>query len=437
MSKNILRDVLPPTKRSIRDIPLSSSKQKTPDVTSEIGKFKLVDSIETKKSFNFGGKNVWLAVIATIVVVFVILSTVFAGAEVTIKPKQENVDISANFDAIRVGDEVAINTAIAIPYKIITIDSQGSRSTSNVEVKEVDKKASGDIIVFNEYNSSDLRLVKNTRFETSDGLIYRIQKSVIVPGLKKSGGKTIPGSVTVTVYADAPGEKYNIGLVDFTIPGFKGSDKYNKFYARSKTAMTGGYSGTMKIVNDSELEKMRGEIYSDLESELKEKIYSQVPDNYVLFSDGIFMSFENQPNVDEGDSVKVVEKGILNAVIFNREELGGFVARNVVSGLGEDRVDILNIEDLEFSIENKENIEPWNDTSLKFSLSGNAQFVWLFDEEKMKNDFIGQPKRNVNSILSNYVGIQEAEVAISPFWKMKFPNDVDKIKIKRVLGSNE
>ena len=34
-------------------------------------------------------------------------------------------------------------------------------------------------------------------------------------------GKNIPGSVDVKVYANEPGEKYNIGLSDFTIPVLK------------------------------------------------------------------------------------------------------------------------------------------------------------------------------------------------------------------------
>ena len=430
MPKNVLQDVMPPKKRSIRNIPLSQNKKRAGNGKKNLSNFSgPVEGIKGVNKNNSSKTKWWFLLIFTIIVALVGASFLFSSAEVVLTPKQEIVDLTTNLIAVKKG---ADSKEAGVPYRILTISNEGSQTTSNIEEKEVDKKASGQIVIFNDYNSSSQRLVKNTRFETPDGLIYRINKSVIVPGKKNKDGKIIPGSVTVTVYADSPGKEYNIGLVDFTIPGFKGTDRFSKFYARSKTSMEGGFSGVMKIVTNNELKQIRKSIQVNLEEDLKDAIYSQIPENSVLYRDGIYINFEPQENIDLGDSVQVVEKGILTAILFDKNELSNYIAKNVVN-LDEGSVEISNIDELDFLIDNKDYIKPWEDSSFKFSLSGSANFVWVFDNEKIKESLAGHPKNNTSFLLSNYPGIEEAVVTISPFWKRNFPKDTNKIKVKRAL----
>jgi hypothetical protein len=56
--------------------------------------------------------------------------------------------------------------------------------------------------------------------------------------------KRKPGTVTVTFIADQAGDKYNIGPTGaFSLPGLQASAMYDKVYARSSAAFTGGFSG--------------------------------------------------------------------------------------------------------------------------------------------------------------------------------------------------
>ena len=425
MSKNILQDVVSNRKRSIRDIPILNKKKKDRNV-SEISNIKTMKNKKNNLKVKRG-----LGAIIFVVIVFLIFSTFFCGTKIILVPKQEKVDFSARLNATKDSVDVAKK---GISFNILTISTEGSRTTTNFEEKDVDKKAFGQIIVFNDYDSASQRLIINTRFETSEGLIYRTPKSIIVPGRTTENGKTIPGSIMVTVYADLPGESHNIGLVDFTIPGLEGTDRFSKFYARSKTPMTGGFSGVMKMVSESNLEEMKKDIHTDLETELKNRVYLQIPEGSILYSDGVYVGFESQSDIDLGDSVQIVEKGILNAVFFEKKELSQYVADNTLSDLGETMVEILNLEDLDFNIISKENIKPWEDGNLEFDLNGLANFAWVFDDEKIKRDFAGQLKNDTNFILANYIGIKEAEVVISPFWKRSFPKDVNKIEIVRKLN---
>ena len=152
----------------------------------------------------------------------------FSGAKVIITPKQNRTLIDVSSVAVLDG------SAEELSYEIMTIEETSSKKIAATGREEIEEKASGRIVIFNDFNTSSQRLIKNTRFETSEGLIYRINKSVVVPGQKTEDGEKVPGSVEVTVYADEAGEGFNIGLMDFTIPGFKGSPRFAKFYARSK-----------------------------------------------------------------------------------------------------------------------------------------------------------------------------------------------------------
>lgn len=428
--KNILQDVTPPSKRSIRDIPVSRKNLKVSEKENNLNGFP--GSVDGIRKINNGSSKTkwWILIILFIVALFFVLSTFMAGATIKISPKQEIIDLDSSFFAVR-GD-VKTNQE-GIPYEVIDIESEGFRNATDATEKEVVKKASGEIIIFNDYSSQPQKLVINTRFESPDGLIYRIPKSITVPGKTTKSGKSIPGSITITVNADAPGESYNIGLVDFTVPGFKGTDRFDKFYARSKTSMTGGFSGTMKIIPDSEASQMRSDIHNDLKKELTEKIYSQLPKGFVLYKDGIFVNFESKPNVDLGDSVQVIEKGIAQAIIFDKSQISNYIAKKEISDLGDGTADILNLEDLEFLISDKDGSNLFEDVGFEFTLKGSAKLAWTFDENKMKNDFAGKAKKDTNSILANYTGVDEAEVSISPFWKMSFPSNSNKIKIERIL----
>lgn len=461
MKKNVLQDVMPPRKRSIRDIPISHKRKgflehKSDDMienksTEQV--YKLNNSLdirpkkieipaddhnddvfENDKKHNAprGSKTKWwLIVLAFVAVLTFLFSAILSGAEIIIYPKQEKVNFQLDLTAIKEGVQTEISGVL---FETVTITSEGSKTTKNFTEKQVAKKASGEIVIFNEYDSAPQRLVINTRFESPDGLIYRIPKSITVPGRKiSSDGKITPGSIQVTVYADAPGEEYNIGLSDFTVPGFKGTDRFSKFYARSKTPMSGGFSGMMKVVADAELEGMTTEIKTNLEKDLKTQIYSQIPEGFVLYDEGIFFDFESQNNVEEGDSVKVVQKGTLTAVIFDKNILSNFIAENVIDNLGEGTVEIVNIEDLKFTLPERDYINISGGDTFGFSLEGDANFAWVFDENKLKTDLAGKPKKQIESILSQYDGIDNIEVILRPFWKRSLPNSIEKIKIIRNL----
>ncbi|MBI3634254.1 MAG: hypothetical protein HY228_01395 [Candidatus Yonathbacteria bacterium] len=200
----------------------------------------------------------------------------FSFVTISVVPFIQKTHIENEFTAVN--ESGAEEGALVFQFMSFTEDE--SRDVSATIERNIQKKAGGKVIIYNSYNNQSQRLIKNTRLESSDKKIFRIDGSVVVPGTKVVGGKVIEsGSVEALVYADAPGEEYNIGLADFTIPGFKGDPRYTKFTARSKkdSPITGGFSGTVRVATDEDIAKAQTDLKDELKRIAVEKIHTKVP----------------------------------------------------------------------------------------------------------------------------------------------------------------
>jgi len=317
-----------------------------------------------------------------------------------------------------------------LSFKLVVFENSLSKEIPATVEKELNRKASGNIVIYNTYSSKSQKLVKRTRFETPDGKIYRIDKPVIVPGTTVQEGEIIPGSIEVTVYADIPGENYNIELTDFTIPGFKGDPRFEKFYARSETPMNGGFSGVVKTASLEEIKYAREE----LQNSLKETLLSQtqIPGDFILYDDAVFFMFDVSDTDTETTKnfVKITENGKLYGVIFNKGELSNYIAKNTTASYDGSDVTVQELEDLKFSLSNDSNFNPVEDEKIDFSLSGEATIVWKIDGVELATLLAGKDKQDFLSIIGEYPNIQTFEAVIRPFWKKTFPENSEDITVR-------
>jgi len=360
----------------------------------------------------------------------VVWSTVFYSAHVTLHLKHAKVTLNnQEFQA-------ATGVLGVIPSQIMTLSGEDTVKLTATGEQRVTKKASGKIVIYNNFNTQPQVLVKSTRFETPDGKIYRIDARVVVPGMKKVEGKDVPGSVEVTVFADEAGPEYNIGLVDFTIPGFKGSPRYQKFYGRSKTVMTGGASGLVKTISDADVETAR----TALTKTLKEKLYADAkakkPNGTVLYPDAVFFTFTDTIN----DSVQSTEKdvpftlkGTLEAVLFNEDELSRRIVKTTGEVTEDEKININNIESLAFMWKTPRSSVPEKSEPLDFRLSGSASAVWKLDTSAFRRALAGTSLTDYPRISAKFPGIEKtSEKKISPFWRHTFPEKIEKIEVETV-----
>lgn len=436
--KNFPQDVIPPAqKRSIRNIPIP--KHRHPKGHEDMDMTMAENAHEEDADMDDEGmemeppqepphrrhrtsrashrpkksRKLYYIIGAVIVVLFFIVN-MFHSADVVVTPHTEKVSVDT---VLRIGDPEKDDTSQdMLPYRTIEVSSEASEQLKASGEEEVEVKAKGTIIVYNDYSESDQPLVKQTRFQTEDGKIYRIQESIVVPGQTASG----PGSIEVEVVADEAGDEYNIDLTDFTIPGFKDLPQYDGFYARSKTVMTGGFSGVRKVVSASDRQQAEETLSNQLKADLVAMAESELGDNFILIPSSNDYIFESSEESD-GDGVLFKMKGTLSVKVFNTNLIADLLAKeSIPTFTGNSKVDIADPSSLTFTLSGDEALQ----------ITGNAHIIWIVNPELLRNKLVDQSKSDVTAILKEFSEIDKAKIDIKPFWKRSFPDSPDNITIE-------
>lgn len=383
------------------------------------------------KNSRSGKKWFWfLSPLVVILFLFIVLQFM-VSATVTVKPKQSTVQVDTKLTA-SIDATTSPNTLM---YQIITLnatDDETVLATGAVTTKS--QKASGQIIIFNNFSNAPQTLIKDTRFETPDGLIYRLQSAVKVPGFTTSGGKTVAGSITVAVIADQIGSKYNIDMVDFTIPGFKtDANRYAKIFARSKTTMTGGTDGNSFGITNAVRQSAQANIEARLRESLLRQVKTEKTADSIIFDTANKISFQrlaDTAGVDTGHAV-VHERGTISAVVFDKKVLGKLLLSDAIAAVG-NNAEIHGLENLHFIAAVSSTSPIWQAKPFVFTLTGQVDLTGVVDTAKLMQDILGLPRSSFTKILSNYPTIDTASLKVKPFWRSTIPADASKIKIEVV-----
>lgn len=426
MPKNVLHDVMMKEQRSIRHVPMPKNRRGTGDDEVDSILYEREEfQIEEESPSSWRRVFLWGATFLFLALLVVSLATGFTGATVTVTPKTELLSINKEFTASKSADA-------KLRFETLPIQETAELVIPADTTRKIAERASGTLLIYNTFSDKPQRLIKNTRFETRDGLIYRIANSITIPGKTVKDGRSIPGSIEATVFADSPGKEYNIPLSDFTVPGFKGdSARFAGFYARSKTPMTGGFDGTVKIPSEDALTAARASLRKALQEKILTGKRSLVPEGYILWDGAISVKNESlAPEERSGETSAVKETVTGAAYIFKREDIAKAVAATVLPPGEVLPVEIPDLDSLTFEIKDSGS-NTGEATVLRFTLKGGARIVWLFDEEKLQKALTGKPKDELAATLSAFPTIEKVDLVLKPFWSRSFPNNPSKVTIER------
>ncbi len=422
---------LPPRDPFVRSVPIQAPMRIEP-VAPETPKFTEPSSSGYKYEYNDNRKKSkkWIYISAFVLILAVAfgLSSMFKSAEIKISPKQDAKALNKSFIARR-------DAATGLSFQTVTVSKDIEKTVKATGEEKVDRKATGKIVIYNNYNAQPQKLVATTRFQTPEGLIFRLIDPVSVPGKTVVDGKSVAGQIEVLVEADKPGITYNIPLKDFTIPGLRGDPKYTTIYARSKTEMTGGFSGMQKTVSKESLASAEQEMKISLQDALLKDVEAQIPANFISYKDGISYELDpiSQLPGSTNEDVTLRKKGKATVIIFDRATLTKSILTELMPTVESEEVRISNLSDLSFKLGTSSRDL---DKQIAFSLGGEAKFVWVVDENKLENDLLGLSKKSALTIISKYTGINEAWVETKPFWNQTIPEDASKVTIVNTAGSN-
>lgn len=388
--------------------------------------------IKTKRAGSSFGKRLvfWLVLIIIIggPAVFYISRTL-TRVKVVVEPRRQVITLDEMITAARLPLEGGAESPVTFQIMNLETAETGTMPASGSE--KVEEKARGEITIYNDFNAESQQLVATTRFETPSGKIYRLTEAVVVPGQKTVDGKLTPGSARATIVADAAGEAYNSAPTDFTIPGFRGGPRYDKFYARSKTPLTGGFIGERPKVAATDRTRTANELEAVIKDRLFKEAAISVPPGFIVFSEGVFFDFETVMGVaSAAGNSNLTVKGVLSGIMFNRQELSRYLAADKIQDLGSDPITILEPEKLSFDLLSAETFDPQATQTIRFKLTGPATVIWLFDQNKLLTDLASQKRNDYQIIFSRYPSIVRATAKFSPPWADRFPVSTDRITLE-------
>lgn len=367
--------------------------------------------------------KLWIVASFSILFLFIALSFVFARATVTVTPKKQDVNLNQSLSANK------DNNSSGLSFDLVVISGEESKMVKGSTEKNVETKAEGQVIIYNNYSTKTQTLVKNSSLEGSNGKIYKLSSQVVVPGMTKSGGV---GKIETTIYAAVAGEEYNSAPLDFKLPIFKGTAKYTKFYARSKGDITGGLRGKYYQLSDEDKTTTVSSLKSNLTNKLSQKIINQIPAGFILFKDAVFLNTNekdiNTSSTSADGMVNVTLKGTLYGFLFNEEKITKKIAESVVEKYDGSKVHIPDIKDLTFSLNNKD-ISFSDVKKVDFTLSGVSKIVWDVDVDGLLADVLGKKKKEFPLILTEYKNLDSANLKVTPPWKLSLPDKTKNIKI--------
>lgn len=415
-------DMYPPRRR-MDDIHESNDDYEERDEQQEARPHYQNQPPRRHREENSLGTWIFIAVIIILAGGAGLLTYVFNSATVTIVPKYADIN---DFNK-KITFSQASSVATDVPFIVATTSLTKSKILTLSESKKVEAKASGVVIIYNNYDSSPQKLIKNTRLLSVAGKIYRINQSVIVPGKK---GVT-PGSVEVTVFADSSGSTYNSQATTFTIPGFKGTPRETDFYARSKGAITGGSSGNVSLASLSDMNAAKDELALELDSQIKVNLMQLKKEGYIgLYDASEIVYTDNETAILNGTTgtYEVTATGYL--IFADAAKLSQAIASNLPNYKNES-VRLGYTETLSYTRKDTDHIA--SSTSLSILVKGQPRVIWLSDFDAIKEMVRGKKRDDFTPLMRGLLTIQGAEISFSPLWLSSFPTDLAKIAIVEVL----
>lgn len=291
-----------------------------------------------------------------------------------------------------------------------------------------DGKAKGKVTITNNYSSSPQPLVVTTRVLSKEGKLFRLAEDVTVPGMDGEN----PGKVEVDVIADKIGEDFNIGSSTFTIEGFKGGSKYEKFKVASSKPMTDG--GTpdsnkkMAMVTQNDIDNARKKTIELLEDSLQQEIENKLDDGKKIMIDSVEKEIKSSKSTYEAKDVAktfthTIEQKI-KAIVFDVEDVNFIVMqqleKDVQSGFAMDSVS---------QVVFKKGIADYENKTLTMYVDAQAIAWPILEEQKVIEGIVGKNEDEIRSFLSTYPNVDKVEIKVTPSWLTTIPVSENKIKV--------
>lgn len=350
-------------------------------------------------------------------------------AKLTLTLKTESITNDAKITVSEkvTGPDASTNQ---IPGKKYEVELEDSLTAPATEEKDVGRKAQGTLTLYNTYQTTP-RTIVPSRFQAADGKVFHSSEAVTLPGYTDTGGgNKTPGTVTVAVEAEEPGESYNIGPTTFTLPALDPNLKKD-IYGKSSTAMVGGTSDMAKVVSEEDLKKAE----DTLIGRIKDKAVASFRDaDYTIVAAGSnteILAYEPKPAKDEKASdfsLKIRAK--LTFLAFREADLKSVAADDLKNILPSDKFVVADATgDISYELSEDRIAEG----SMVIYYHENKRFTPLITKEKIKEEVAGLTAAEAKEKLIDQENVIDVTVDFWPFWVSRLPLDASRTTVDIIL----
>lgn len=317
-----------------------------------------------------------------------------------------------------------------LPGQLFQVTQTGSQEAAGTGKRDVASKARGAITLSNALSSSPQTLIATTRLESSDGKIFRTLQTITLPGSSVRDGKAVPGTVTVQVVADKPGEQYNIPAGTFTIPAFKErgeADRYAKITGSSAAGFSGGANGPSAVVTQADYDTAKDAAIKAATEKIK-TAFAQQAANLMILEEitPTITKVESTANPDDAAaSFTVTATATLRTVAFRKDDLYSLLVQAIMK---KERLTVLP-EKLELT---------YGDIAFKpeagvllFTVSAKGTGYEPIDEQAIASEIRGLNSARIQAYFAGKKeAVSSATISLSPFWVRTVPKDPSKVKLQ-------
>jgi len=373
------------------------------------------------------GKIITIIVVVTLFAAGAVFAQILPKAQVTIVPKKESQSFTVDIKVDKDAADASVENGI-VPGEFLIDESTVSGEFKATGSESASDRARGTITIYNEFSAQPQTFIPS-RFQAENGLIFRTQQNVTVPGATiKNGAVVTPGTVQAVVVADGAGSQYAIGPSKFTMPALAGTDRGEKIYGRSTEAFSGGNPGANTVVSENNAEQA----YSALrEKALKESGISEtLPEGLSVWSEATNSELADQsvnPSVgSRADmftaSVKVIER----AVAFRQSDYEKVVDETILSKLDAAKTILPKSKKIVFA---KPPVVDYAAGTVTAQIQVTVDVIDKIDAESFRGAVVNKDRDEIDKLIDSYRGIEGVKVRLSPFWVGSVPGNEERVKV--------
>ena len=383
------------------------------------------------------------------------------SATIYIRPKFDNIDFAINVtlaDKRKNQNLLHQNKPHVIASEVVQTATKQTKIFNTASKEFNGENAKGEMKIINT-SDEEWKLKEETRFQSEEGIIFRIAEGVIVPPRTRDEiGEMIPGVLVVDVEADPfdiydepIGERGNLPPTSFIIPGLS---KYNQriIWGESEENMTGGVTSYRPIVTSDDIEAAKKQIQDNLILMAKEELRTYIDEmnklnktNLVLLDDSRYLKTELVDlRISEDLEGSYKEKFELFAkisaegVAFDFDQLFSLLKKELSERTHPDmrlREDSINSENINYEVIDED--ELLGQIKITATVLGIEEFdIESFTEagmrfsNKVKESVLGLGIEEAENMVGNLVEVDAVEIKTWPVWIDKIPHIPESIEIE-------